>query len=100
LLGAPIDRAGEPDPQPASEGGVPPLLHIALAPRAAFAHIAEPLVGAFLAGFPGRWRRVATGVSLRLLEVSHPRLRAHAEARLREGTANEEIAWALRYLVM
>ena len=100
LLGAPIDRAVELGAEPAYGGGVPPLLHIALAPRAAFAHIVEPLVGAFLAGFPGRWRRVSTGVSLRLLEVSHPKLRAHAEAQLRDGTTNEEIAWALRYLVM
>jgi len=99
-LGAPLAEAGAPDPGPRRvDLGVHALERVALAPRASFEAIAEPLVDAFLAGFPGRWARIADSASSRLLEVSHPRLRAHAEAQLREGSADKEIGWALRYLV-
>lgn len=98
-LGAPLAEAGAPDPQPPAGGlGQSMLERIALAPRASFEAIVEPLVDALLAGFPGRWARIADSVSRRLLEVSHPRLRAHAEMQLREGTATKAIGWALRYL--
>lgn len=98
-LGAPLAEAGADDPEPpAGYLGLSAVTPIALAPRTSFEAIVEPLVDAFLAGFPGRWARIADSASERLLEVSHPRLRAHAEAQLREGEAANAIGWALRYL--
>ncbi len=71
------------------------LIEHAIAPRPSFRHIVEALVDAFVAGFPGRWGRARIEIESRLLDVVHPRLRAHAEACLRSGDA---LAWALKYL--
>ena len=101
VLGAPLARAAEPDPDP-PVGMVDVkrsmLIQVALAPRPALSALAEAMVGAHLAGFPGRWARVKASVRNRLLEIPHPRLRAHAEEVLRSGDGREA-AWALHYLL-
>ena len=95
-LGAPIaDAAALPDAEDASLANST-FVQLALAP-ATLEVLLEPLVDAFLAGLPGRWARLRYQVPDRLLEVAHPRLRAHAEALLREGEG-EALTWALRYL--
>ena len=101
VLGAPLARAAEPDPEP-PVGRVDVkrsmLIQVALAPRPALSALAEAMVGAHLAGFPGRWARVAASIRNRLLTIAHPRLRAHAEEVLRSGDGREA-AWALHYLL-
>jgi hypothetical protein len=95
-LGAPIaDAAALPDAEDASLANST-FVQLALAP-ATLEVLLEPLVDAFLAGLPGRWARLRYQVPDRLLEVAHPRLRAHAEALLREGEG-AALTWALRYL--
>lgn len=74
------------------------LREIALAPRAGLEALLEPLAGALVAGFPGRWEKDAKTIRERLIELAHPALRAHAEAWLR-GDDEDAIAWALRHLV-
>ncbi len=74
------------------------LREIALAPRAGLEALLEPLAGALVAGFPGRWEKDAKTIRERLIEPAHPALRAHAEACLR-GDDEDAIAWALRHLV-
>jgi len=57
----------------------------------------EPLIDAFLTGMPGRWARLRHSLEERLLATADPRLRAHAEALLREGEG-APLTWALLYL--
>jgi len=95
-LGAPLaDAAALPDEEDPSLASST-FVELALAP-ATLAPLLEPLVDAFLAQMPGRWARVSYKVAERLVEVSHPRLRAHAEALVREGEG-AALTWALRYL--
>src|SRR5690606_37602589 len=100
VLDAELDRAGALDAAPfAFLREIPRdgILRVALAPRPAFACALDRLVDVFLRGFPGRWDRVRGAVTERLVEARHPRLRAHAEAMLREGDA-KAAGWALRHL--
>lgn len=73
------------------------IVRVALASKAAFEVVLEPVVDAFLTGFPGRWEGLKYTLSERLLDFFHPRLRAHAEVQLREGDSSA-LSWALRYL--
>lgn len=83
---------------PAQDDGVTSkLAKVALGSASALEVVTEPFVDAFLDGFAGRWADLKSMISERLLEVSHPRLRAHAETQLREGEG-AALGWALRYL--
>ena len=96
-LGAPIAEAAALQER---EEDAPPMsaviAKLALAP-ATLEVLLESLVDAFLAGMPGRWQRVKHEVEERVVAIAHPRLRAHAEALLREGEG-AALTWALRYL--
>ena len=101
VLDAELDRAAALDAAPLGMLREIPrdgILRVALAPRPAFALTLDRLVDFFLRGFPGRWDRVRDAVTERLVEARHSRLRAHAEAMLREGDA-EAAGWALRHLI-
>lgn len=96
VLGAPLAEAATLSDE--SKAHIPPsLTAIAFAPDT-IEMVLEPMVNAFLAGLPGRWKRVAWEIEAHLIKVSDPRLRAHAEALLREGEGNA-LSWALRYLI-
>lgn len=72
------------------------LVRMALEAAPRFDALMDALVEAFLAGFPGRLACLSRAKE-RLVTHAHPRLRAHAEALLREGEG-EPLGWALRYL--
>ncbi len=92
-LGVPIaDAAGTEDEEAEHIGTL-----VRLALGASSEMPIEPLIDALLTGMPGRWARVKHALQTRLLATPDPRLRAHAEALLREGEG-APLTWALRYL--
>ncbi len=99
-LGAPLERAAEPDPNPPPEFDLKTsmILKLALSESGVPERMHEPLVDVFLRGFPGRWARAKTVLRAGLRAIFHPRLREHAEAAVR-GDTETEVAWSIAYLI-
>lgn len=95
-LGVPLEEAAGA-PEPDHDAGRNRLFKLALAPERSLGAALEALVAAFVDGCPGAWTPARTGIAERLITVRHPRLRAYAEAQLRDEEGSR-VAWALRYL--